>query len=194
VFALISFCTLSAAIGDPVYKKIDPVTGQTTYSSGSSPAKKGATPAQLPEIMKGDFQAPAQKKKGLRGCLDHGGFNCKGGPDKDGSVVCANGFRDADLLYRYTCPHPKLEVIEVIQKAGAPGATLVIRNVRQITAHGLSVRLRSGSNPPLKMKGPETLEEGALGVFEVFIPKGVLPGGAQTLTRNQLLITCGNCG
>lgn len=33
-------------------------------------------------------------------CGEHGGVNCPAGPDADGSVICADGYRDTSLKYQ----------------------------------------------------------------------------------------------
>lgn len=134
------------------------------------------------------------KQESKNGCLQHGGINCSGGADKDGSVVCADGFRDARALFRYECPLPHLELLSITQKDGAPSALLVIRNSRSVDAISPAAKIRSKTGPAIPLQGPGRVEGGGIGVFEVTVPKGVLPGGSQKLLRNHLWITCGNCG
>ena len=185
---LLSFAPV--AWGAPVYKTTDS-KGHTVYSN--SPGGKAAQPHSLPAIMKGSFRAPSSAKVS-KGCTDHGGVDCASGPDVDGSIRCKDGERTSGLLFRYVCPVAKLEVVEVVQAHGSSTASLVIRNVRSVTATKLVLKIRGKSSSALTLKGPPTLEEGAMGVYEVYIPKGVLPGGSQEVSRNQLLITCANCG
>ena len=33
-------------------------------------------------------------------CTGHGGVNCPVGPDVDGSVICADGYRDSSIKYQ----------------------------------------------------------------------------------------------
>lgn len=136
----------------------------------------------------------AVKRAGNVECTQHGGLQCDRGADKDGSIICADGYRDASALYRYSCPLPHLELLSITQKEGAPSALLVIRNSRSVDALSPAVKIRSKSGPVVQLNGPPKLEGGGIGVFEVTVPKGVLPGGSQKLLRNHLWITCGNCG
>ena len=39
----------------------------------------------------------------ITACLDHGGVNCGAGPDIDGSVVCADNYRNSDVAYTDAC-------------------------------------------------------------------------------------------
>lgn len=194
---LILFTVLTAALSvlpdvsaqaSPIYTSTDK-HGRVTYSSKPSPSGK-STQLELREIMKGS----AVTQGGETGCSNHGGLNCISGADKDGSVICADGYRDASALFRYTCPLPHLELLSVTQKDGAPSALLVIRNSRSVDAISPAARIRSKSGPAVPLLGPPRLEGGGIGVFEVTVPKGVLPGGSQKLLRNHLWITCGNCG
>jgi hypothetical protein len=166
--------------------------GTITYSS-KAPQKGGGEPHELPEIMKGKFASPAPVGV-AEGCNSRGGVHCELGADRDGSVICKDGFRDAPDLFRFVCPHPKLEVLSVQQENDAPTALLVIKNTREVSALAPSVRLRSKTSAPIPLSGPQTLEGGALGVYELVVPKGVLPGGSKKVLKNHLWITCGNCG
>ncbi len=188
IVAILIFSPLAWAA--PVYKTTDS-RGHEVYSN--SPGEKTTKPHSLPEIMKGSFRAPASAKVS-KGCTDHGGLDCASGPDVDGSIQCKDGVRTSGLLFRYVCPMAKLEVVEVVQVPGSSTASLIIRNVRSVVATKLVVKIRGKSSAALHLKGPPTLEEGAIGVYEVYIPKGVLPGGSQEVSRNQLWITCANCG
>jgi hypothetical protein len=176
------------AQASPVYRSTDK-NGRVTYSSKPSLGGK-STQLELREIMKGG----TIKKDDGNGCSQHGGVDCPGGADKDGSVICVDGYKDASTLYRYTCPVAHLELLSITQKDGAPSALVVIRNSRSVDAIAPTARIRSKTGPGIPLHGPTRVEGGGIGVFEVTVPKGVLPGGSQKLLRNHLWITCGNCG
>ena len=167
--------------------------GVVTYSSSAPKKSNDAKPHQLPEIMKGRFKAPAPVGQ-AKECDARNGVACELGADTDGSVICKDGYRDSTPLFRFVCPHPKLELVSLQQQQNSPSALLVIKNTRETTALSPSVRLRSKSGPIISLTGPATLEGGALGVYELVVPKGVLPGGSRKVLKNHLWITCGNCG
>jgi hypothetical protein len=174
----------------PIYKSYDR-DGKPIYSS-SPPSKAGAR-HELPEIMK-ESPSGTLAKTALGQCTPHGGLDCSSGPDVDGSVVCLDGFRDARALFKYSCPTAKLVIVQLVQPPESLSVTVVVRNMRDTTAESPSFRLLSPTGRILDAKGPTSLAGHGIAVYDVYIPRGSLPGGGRSPTRNQLLITCANCG
>ena len=97
-FLLLSLVVLPLnSYADSVYRW-EAKNGSIHYST--KPPQPGAKPAELPPIMKGDIRLA---KSYFISCDKHGGINCKGGTDVDGSVICNDGFKNSSLQYKKSC-------------------------------------------------------------------------------------------
>ena len=175
----------SSALASPVYKWQDK-QGVIHYSSkaGQSDAK----PADLPKIMRAEVKLP---KAALKSCSDHGGINCQAGTDKDGSVICFDGFREASARFRFSCSSPKLEIADISEPDPTGVFTVYVRNSSSVKASTPALILRPGDGKEFQLQGPQDIDPLGMGEF-VFKPES-----NETLkdkvTLAQLDISCANC-
>ncbi|MCB0318146.1 MAG: DUF4124 domain-containing protein [Bdellovibrionales bacterium] len=173
-----------SAYADDVYKWVDEL-GVTHYSS--SPNNENAKVAKLPEISRGDVPVPG---KLLKTCKKHGGIDCAAGADKDGSVICYDGFKEAAARFTMSCSSPKL-LISDVSKVQADGTfTVFVRNSRSVAAEGTKVFFKnSGQEHP--MLGPSEID--AFGVAEyLWKDDPGIPILDQPKAQN-IRIACSNC-
>ncbi|MBN8548391.1 MAG: DUF4124 domain-containing protein [Deltaproteobacteria bacterium] len=188
IAALLSSAALHslAAAESVVYKSTDK-DGNVVYSS--KPPAKGAKPADLPPIMRGEVKLVEQK---LTTCDKHGGVNCPAGPDSDGSVICLDGFKEASARFRFTCNSPKLEISDISEIAPDGTFTVFVRNTKSIAAQKPLITYKSSDEKDVKIKGPESID--AFGVAEfhsTLAEKDRL--ALKRLTMADLSLTCSNC-
>ena len=67
------------------------------------------------------------------------GIDCRSGADSDGSVICLDGFRDSEELFRFRCIESKLKFQEVFLTDKT--LLLTIRNISAVNARDISVFL-----------------------------------------------------
>lgn len=177
------FCGTSLA--DRVYRWEDD-TGVVHYSN-QQPAPH-AKPHELPEIMRGEVKIAE-----LAGfsCVDHGGINCQAGPDKDGSVICFDGFSEASTRFRFTCNSPKLEIAEVSEVAGDGKFTVFVRNANSVPANNVALTFTAENGEAVQLNGPAELDPFGAGEFTFKIDAG--ENAPKQVTLAQLLISCSNC-
>ena len=160
--------------------------GKLIYSS-KAPAK-GARPAQLPPIMRGEVKVPTSA---LESCNKHGGINCQSGADIDGSVICYDGFRDAAARFRFSCNAPKLEITSISDPDKDGGFTVFVRNSRSVQALKTALACKMPDGNVLKLSGPSQVDPNGVAEFrhEGGLPQKLLlrpgPGDIQ--------ISCENC-
>lgn len=175
----------STALASPVYKWQDK-QGVIHYSSKADQPE--AKPADLPKIMRAEVKLP---KAALKSCNDHGGINCQVGADKDGSVVCFDGFREASARFRFSCSSPRLEIADISEADPGGVFTVYVRNSSSVKASTPALILRPGDGKEFQLQGPEEIDPLGMGEF-VFRPAG--DGGLkEKATLAQLDISCANC-
>ena len=160
--------------------------GKIVYSS-KAPAK-GAKPAQLPNIMRGEVKIAASS---LQSCDKHGGINCQNGADTDGSVICYDGFRGAAARFRFSCNAPKLEITGISDPDEAGAFTVFVRNSRSVKASGTTLSFKMPNGTVAKLSGPTQID--ANGIAE-YRHGGGLP--QKLLIRPDvpdIAIGCANC-
>lgn len=179
---------MPSAFASPIYKWKDK-NGIVHYSSKQTSPQ--AKPADLPKIMRTKSEAP---KVDLSNCKSHGGVNCRLGPDKDGSVICYDGFAEASTRFIFSCSSPKLEIADVSAPDKDGNFTVFVRNTTSVEARGAEVfyisRLLANKT---KLDGPSQID--SFGVAEFYFqpeslrkeqrPKQVLAG--------DLKLSCENC-
>jgi hypothetical protein len=171
-----------------VYKSVD-ADGNVRYTS--SPPQKGAKPADLPQIMRSEVKLATTP---LKTCDQHGGVNCQAGADKDGSVICYDGFTEATARFRFTCSTAKLAISDVSELTDSGGFTVFIRNSKSVAASQASVIFKPKSGGEVKLKGPAEIEPFGVAEFTYEPPRGKeesLALGKPTLA--ELDILCANC-
>jgi len=183
LFLLLFPATLVLAEG--IYSWTDE-KGITHYST--SPTSEDAKPAKLPNIMKADVVIPETRQAS---CDDHGGVDCAAGPDRDGSVICRDGFRGVRVPFRFTCNAARVQIADVSEVDENGQFTVFLRNLESVAARGLSVTFVPGGGEEVKLNGPQDLDGFAMGEFVYqgsdYIPILNQPDAAQ------LVVDCLNC-
>ncbi len=187
-FAAITACAFSASavFADPIYKSTTK-DGSVVYSS--KPPTKGAKPAELPEIMRGEVKLVEQK---LTTCDKHGGVNCPAGPDSDGSVICLDGFKSASARFRFTCNSPKLEISDISDLAPDGTFTVFVRNTKSVAAQKPVVTYKTADGKAVKVQGPESIDGFGVAEFHATL-KVTEDAPPKRLTMADVDLTCANC-
>ncbi len=175
----------SAALAAPVYKVTDK-DGNITYTSKAP--SKGAKPAQLPEIMRGEVKLVDQK---LVTCDKHGGVNCQAGPDHDGSVICLDGYKEASTRFRFSCNSPKLEITDISEPSSEGKFTVFVRNTKSVAAQKPIVLYKTRDGKEVKITGPETIDPFGVAEFQYSAGDGKIIAARPTLA--DLNLACANC-
>jgi len=179
---------LNAPASAQVYKTVDK-DGNVHYSS--KPPAKGAKPANLPEIMRAEVKLTEKK---LETCDKHGGVNCQAGADKDGSVICYDGFAEATARFRFSCSAAKLEISDVSDLSPAGGFTVFVRNSKSVKAAEAALIYKPQGGKEVKLSGPSEIEPFGVAEFVYEPARGkeeslalAKPGLAE------LDVVCANC-
>lgn len=96
---------------------------------------EGATettiPQKAPKHLTNKINSKVKDRK-LESCITHGGINCEKGADKDGSVICADGFTESSALFSMRCSEGKLSIVDIkpgeFNKKNIATYTLYLRN------------------------------------------------------------------
>ena len=186
VVGTVLFSAGHQAIAAPVYKYTDK-NGRTYYSS--APRSPEDKPAELPDITRGDFAAKVTPKG--ESCESHGGISCQAGPDKDGSVICADGFIGSPARFRFNCSAAKLEISDVSEVDTDGNAKVFLRNNSSVAASNVAVFRRQDGKDSVKIDGPKEIEP--YGIAE-FAATGVIPKpGSPPLSAADFEVKCTNC-
>ena len=178
---LVTFCQ-----AEEVYRWEDE-HGVIHYSS--EPQTKNDKPADLPRITRGRLGLQAQA---LQSCSAHGDIDCQAGADVDGSVICADGFRDASTRFRLHCNTPKLSIADIGDPKPDGKFSILVRNSKAVAAENPEVILRmSQMGVGIILQGPKSIAPFEVGEF-LFDPTEY---GALESKPNpaQVTITCSNC-
>jgi Domain of unknown function (DUF4124) len=171
-----------------VYKTVDK-DGNVQYTS--KPPKKGAKPAELPKIMRAEVRLT---EKRLETCDKHGGVNCQAGADKDGSVICYDGFTEASARFRFTCSTAKLEISDVSEVTESGGFTVFVRNSKSVKASESALIYKPQGAPEVKLNGPTEVEPFGIAEFTYEPPKGKQESLALSKPGlAELDVVCANC-
>ena len=172
-------------LSQEIYRQVD-AAGVVRYSSKKPDPQ--AVPAELPPIMKADFDVgvPAPES-----CEKHGGVDCQAGADADGSVVCADGFRGAVARFRFNCSAAKLEITDVTLSNEGGDATVFIRNSSSVAAKGVSITFNRVTNSNSELVGPKEIE--AFGIAEFVIPGSEIVRPSKKLSTADFSAACANC-
>lgn len=188
ILILFSVLCANSALAAPIYKWKDK-NGVVHYSS--KPGSAQAKPAELPKIMRVKMDPP---RTDLSSCKSHGGINCRLGPDKDGSVICYDGFVDASTRFLFSCSSPKLEIADVSQPDKEGNFTVFVRNTTSVEAKGAEVfyisRLLESKT---KLDGPSLID--SFGVAEFYFQPEALrkEQRPKSVVTSELKLTCENC-
>lgn len=176
------FCLLSLfASRSPaeIYKWTDE-SGRVRYSD--KPPSEGASPAVLPGITR----APMKVKALPKTCANHGGISCDAGADRDGSVICRDGYKDADNRFNFSCHEAKLEVIEFKDMDGT--YSVAVRNLMSVEALNTRVECLSGPGKRKKLEGPLSIAPYQVEKYTLHAERSM-----EKITAADITVTCANC-
>jgi len=194
----------TSGLTEEVYKWVD-ADGRVQFST--TPPVAGAKPADLPKITRQNIDQRIKdlKQRSALSCAGRGGIDCTQGPDTDGSVICADGFRGAAPPFRFRCTEAKLEVVQMnllgddqqilkeideevtqLSRGAATSLQLAVRNLSDVAAEQVSVQFGS-SGSSLSFSGPARIEPYAIADY-------ILPLGAQVFESPlAYTVRCQNC-
>lgn len=155
-------------------------SGRTHFST--TPPHQGAAPANLPEIARVKATTAADLPQS---CRRHGGIDCLSGPDKDGSVICADGFAGAITRYRFSCLTAKLSITEIIDEGEL--SRVFVRNLKPVKASKVKVKVLKGFSRE-RIEGPASIE--GHGMAEFTVPTALL---GRAPKKGEFSIDCRNC-
>lgn len=170
----------------PVYRTLPDVPAQDTKALYSSkPQFPSQPPATLPQIIHSDsfFSAKVQSS-----CSKHGGINCLAGADKDGSVVCHDGFNAVPTRFNLSCTAAKLQILET-RKIQDKGIQLIVRNLTSMKASKVKVNINI-DNKKDSLSGPDEID--SFGSAEYVYVNGSTIDDSF-LDKGKYIISCGNC-
>jgi len=167
-----------------VYRWTDDA-GNPIYSSKQPDAS--VKPADLPPIMRERVSGtPLQLTVS---CTTHGGISCEKGADADGSVICADDFRDASARFQFRCAVTKLTLTELAPVTPGGELKVWVRNERDIQAEGVEISLTSPGGEKMKAEGPAEIAASELAEYTF---RGVKD--ASMISKDKMVVACANCG
>lgn len=189
LIGVVSLVTLCAGTGyaDSAVYRVER-DGKIEYTT--KPTHPEAKPAQLPKLGRWKLETPEIIN---HTCGAHGGINCARGADKDGSVVCFDGYTDSIQRFAFECTAAKLDVLEVSPLDRHGGFTVTVRNNKSVPAKKTQLTFKpQRMEPGFTLVGPDEIEGFGVGEFR-FNPRGGHPGRQQPKI-SQLIVSCENCG
>jgi hypothetical protein len=170
---------------DQVYRWMD-ATGNPVYSSQQPDSS--VKPADLPPIMR---EKVSDTPLHLRAsCKTHGGISCESGSDADGSVICADGFKDASARFQLRCSVTKLSLTEASPLLKPDGSVTVwVRNDKDIVAKGVELSLAIPEGDQIKAQGPSEIQASELVEYTF---KDIREG--VNVNKDTIKLSCSNCG
>lgn len=211
IIALLFFFS-EAAYAEEIYKS-KTKDGRVVYSS--KPKSEAAKPINLPNITKEKANARLKQieARAPGTCAGHGGIDCSKGEDSDGSVICKDAFRDAELPYRFECLTASLESDilvklyrdkEVYRLASlkrdqkklrsllserVEKITISVRNTSEIDASEIAVTVVFDENKIEAIEGPELIK--AYGLADFTIKPNLVR--LRQIKGMRADIACANC-
>lgn len=161
---------------DKIYRQVD-AAGTVTYSTTELPNSEPAN--TLPEIQKENIDNRIKNFLAVvpENCEKHGGIDCQAQADSDGSVICLDGYRDAELPYRFHCLEAFLQIFSFTLsnsenrpitfnpskpfKNQSPAAGILqvsIRNNSNVEATGIKVFINKTWREKIHALGPEIVK------------------------------------
>ena len=163
------------------------------------------SPVTLPPVSRENISAriKALRRKTPSMCTHHGGIDCSLGPDKDGSVICLDGFLDAVPRFRLRCSEVRLETGRLsIQRETAlkdaaredlptkTAVTISVRNLSGIEAYGVKVDITLPQLEPVVASGPARIEPYAIAEYSLPLDNN---SGNDILENINYRVRCTNC-
>ncbi len=194
-----------------IYSWVDS-SGVKHYSTKSK--KKSDTPIKLPFLVKENISLKIKKirEKAKKTCEPHGGIDCSLKKDKDGSVICEDGFRDSLEPFIFHCLETKLKPnsITLIDKKNKQRTfafsntkdlknikeikkiIFSIRNISSIKAYDVNIGIRQNRNKTINIKGSKDIEGYGLKDYSLNLDEKLRQKDLGKIIKN-LRITCANC-
>ena len=196
---------------DEIYKWVDK-DGTIRYSTKK--LDEDQAPADLPDISREDLD---KKIDNLRlttpnTCQKHGGIDCSQGSDKDGSVICLDGFRDALPRYNAHCLQTNLEGdFQVLfwskrepyrfAKSGKikrlrdrpKSIRLVLRNLNRTKAENMTVSVTFPPRRKFILKGPANIAPYGVANYDLELLDTKMEISEYTLNALEVNADCSNC-
>lgn len=184
------------------------MSSSATSSVTSSEAAPVVEPTNLPPLIRENIDAriSALKSQAAFTCAAHGGIDCSKGQDRDGSVICADEFRDAGIPFRFRCLEAKLSVKgpyirETAKESASHGLKpqtarklqLTLRNTSDIEANELKVSFIIARSKPLPAQGPDTVEPFGIGDYTLLLDSLSEEYDLKDLKKAKYSISCRNC-
>ncbi|MCB0335935.1 MAG: DUF4124 domain-containing protein, partial [Bdellovibrionales bacterium] len=183
-FCLILFC-IKNAFAEDIYRWEDE-SGVIHFTS--KPDNPKAKKAELPEIMRARM---GTEKSSLATCDSHGGINCQAGPDKDGSVICLDGFSEATARFKFRCSTARLKLAQVKFDDKADTLRVYVRNQQGIQADAVEVYYMQGGRERKDFMGPPAVK--AYGVAEYTLKISTDDLKADPDYKTRVYLRCMNC-
>jgi hypothetical protein len=181
---MLASAQLDAQSHGQVYRWTD-AAGNPIYSSTQPDAS--VKPADLPPIMREKMSGtPLQL---TASCTTHGGISCEKGADADGSVICADDFRDASARFQFRCAVTKLSLAELAPVTPEGELKVWVRNERDIQAEGVEISVTSPGGERMKAEGPAEIAASELAEYTFRGVKDV-----SEISKEKMVIACANCG
>lgn len=208
---------ISPAAAENIYQ-LENNEGIVTYSN--KPSSANDKPIDLPNITKekSDARLKEIQAKAPGTCASHGGVDCtKGADEEDGSVICQDGNKDAVLPYRFECLSASIEsdvliklfgeeetyrlvelnrdsqLLKKLAKGKVEKITLSIRNLSEIDAQGIDVKVVLDEKRSFSAQGPENIA--AFGLADFTLNPEALDAvlGINDLASLRADVECTNC-
>ena len=199
-----------SAAGAQIYKCQDEA-GRTYFCSDVSQSREKKV-ADLPQIGRENLDSKIAEIRNskLETCKKHGGDKCEFGPDTDGSVICADGYRQSALSFTSTCNEAKLQILSssmledgnvVLPKDRYQSITkeqwgsvvfqLSVRNLSAVTVRSVRAYFETQRIPAMQAVGPETIEP--YGSAEYQLRAAGFSSVGLSTSEIRYRIACGNC-
>lgn len=184
LFCILTLTLDSLRAEDKIYRWED-TSGVAHYTSKAP--SKASKPVNLPALPRAEYRMSLGRNFDLT-CDRHGGVNCQSGADKDGSVICFDGFTGASSRFKLTCSSPRLEILDISVEEKT--LKVSIRNTTSIKAKKPVIWLKLSSRDIRPLEGATEIEPFGVGDFTLkldersFIPKP---------TPGMFNVTCANC-
>jgi hypothetical protein len=159
--------------------------GNPIYSSKQPDS--AMKPADLPPIMRERISGKALQL--TASCTTHGGISCEKGADADGSVICADDFREASARFQFRCAVTKLSLTELSPITPAGELKVWVRNERDIQAEGVEISVNPPGGEKIKADGPPKIAASELAEYTF---RGVKD--ATVISKDKMVVACANCG
>jgi hypothetical protein len=163
-----------------------------TINYSSKKPYPDAEPANLPPILK---ERPGKQIVNLnvrQSCKTHGGISCEKGADKDGSVICIDGFKAAAERFQFRCQTAELMISDIKFPKNSDKLTVYVRNKKDIEATDIDLKLNIDKFKSLKGVGPKNIKPLSIAEYE-FSNSKVKNKIERSEIKARLKMSCANC-